>query len=350
MEENVFLSKAATAEPRLTDRPQTWRGHLAKYLACAALAMSALLCLFIALCYTWRLDAWTVVTVFPIWVWWLAGIVLVAAARRRVGRRYSLTVVLLWGLVLCCFADHPLSLLRLKTRGGSPTLRIISLNAAGSARAVREVAALRPDVVLVQESPGREPLVALAQECFGDEGHVRSGVDASIVARGEIAPLPLPESVSANAASARVRLTDGTEINVASLRLDTPSVRIDLWSPDCWREKVATRQRQRKQLETIMDAVRASSGGLPFVVGGDFNAPPGDAVFQTLAPLHDAFGEAGRGWGNTILNAAPFLRIDQIWLPPEFRAVDVYSQKTEHSDHRMVVCDIQVQTPGRALR
>jgi hypothetical protein len=62
--------------------------------------------------------------------------------------------------------------------------------------------------------------------------------------------------------------------------------------------------------------------------------------FRALAPRHDAFGKAGRGWGNTILNSAPFLRIDQIWLSPELRAVDVYSQKTEHSDHRMVVCDV----------
>jgi vancomycin resistance protein VanJ len=324
------------AESQPTDRPRDWR----RRLAWMAFTASALLCVVIAICYTWRLDAWAAVTVFPIWCWWLAGIFLVAAARRHVRRRYSLTIALIWCAALCMFADHPLSLLRLRTNGGSRILRIVSLNCAGSGRAVLEVAALRPDIVLVQESPGREPLVALARECFGDEGQVLSSVDASIVVRGTITPLSLPDSVTSNAVYARVRLTDGSEFQVASLRLETPSVRIDLWSPEAWREKTATRQRQRRQLETIAKAVLARADSVPYIVGGDFNAPPGDAVFETLAPLHDAFAEAGRGWGNTILNSAPFLRIDEIWLSRQFRAVDVYSQKTEHSDHRMVVCDV----------
>ena len=118
-------------------------------------------------------------------------------------------------------------------------------------------------------------------------------------------------------------------------------MRIDLWSPDCWREQTANRQRRRRQLETIVSAIEGGTSSSPLIIGGDFNAPPGDAVFDSLPPtLHDAFGEAGRGWGNTIINSAPFLRIDQIWLSPQFRATNCYSQKTVHSDHRMVVCDI----------
>jgi vancomycin resistance protein VanJ len=207
------------------------------------------------------------------------------------------------------------------------------------------VAALRPDVVLIQESPGREPLVALARELFANEGHVLVGVDASIVVHGIIEPLPVPDDVTTYAVHGRVRLVDGPEIEVISLRLEAPIVRIDLWLPECWREQRANRQRRRKQLETILGVASRSKNKLPLIVGGDFNAPPGDAIFQALPPLHDAFGEAGRGWGNTIINAAAFLRIDQIWLSSEFQAVDVYSRKTEHSDHRMVVCDVDARPP-----
>lgn len=335
------------SQPLPTNPSPRWPGQLAKYLACAALATSASLCLAIAICYTWRLDAWATVTVFPIWVWWLAGIVLVGAARRKVSRCYWFTTTLMWCLVLCAFADAPLCLLRFRPNDGKRTLRIVSLNCAGRGHAAREVAALRPDIVLIQESPGRQALVQFARKCFGDDGQVLSDVDASIVARGTITPLPLPQSVKGHAVAARIRLSDDTEINVASLRLATPTVRIDLWSPDCWREKAAGRQRQRKQLKTVAEAVLAAADGLPSILGGDFNAPPGDAIFQVLPPLHDAFGEAGRGWGNTILNAAPFLRIDQIWLSHEFRAVDVYSQQTQNSDHRMVVCDVETQAPAR---
>ena len=334
------MSSIKAEKPIKEDRTFGYRFML--FCSRVSLAISTLMCIAIAICYTWRRDAWAAVTVFPVWVWALAGIVLVAAARRHVRRRYSLTVALAWCVVGLVFADHPLCLLRFRGNQSEPSLRIVSLNCAGSRLAVAEVAALRPDIVLIQESPGREPLAALARELFGKDGNVLVGVDASIVARGTIERFPVPDSVDLYAVHARVRLTDGRELEVISLRLEPPLVRIDLWSADCWRAQTANRQRRRKQLETILSAVSTSNNKLPLIVGGDFNAPPGDAVFQALKPL-DAFGQAGRGWGNTIINAAPFLRIDQIWLSSELQAVDVYNRKTRHSDHRMVACDIDAK-------
>ena len=35
-------------------------------------------------------------------------------------------------------------------------------------------------------------------------------------------------------------------------------------------------------------------------------------------------------------------RVDQIWVSRHFRAESVTAQKTIHSDHRMVVCDLIV--------
>ena len=78
-------------------------------------------------------------------------------------------------------------------------------------------------------------------------------------------------------------------------------------------------------------------------MGGDFNAPAGDAIFELLYPnLRDAFGEAGVGWGNTITNDYPFLRIDQVWVSHHFQVQRVISRKTAFSDHRMVICDLQL--------
>ncbi|MBI4474447.1 MAG: hypothetical protein HY646_17385 [Acidobacteria bacterium] len=77
------------------------------------------------------------------------------------------------------------------------------------------------------------------------------------------------------------------------------------------------------------------------MVGGDFNAAAGDASDRDLQPdLHDAFAEAGRGWGNTLLNDLPVVRIDQIWVSRHFRAVNVRAYRTRYSDHRAVVCDL----------
>jgi endonuclease/exonuclease/phosphatase (EEP) superfamily protein YafD len=330
------------AEAQPINQPRTVHKRLIIYSAWVSAVISALLCIAIAVCYAWRLDAWAAVTVFPFWVWPLAGIVLVVAARRQVDRRFTLAVGLAWCIVMFVFADHPLKLLRLTPSRDKRTLRLVSLNCAGDRLAVAEVAALRPDIVLIQESPGGAPLVALARELFGKDGQVLVGIDASIVARGTIEALPLSDSATMNAVFARLQLPDGPELEVVSLRLEAPIVRIDLWSPQCWREQTANRQRRRKQLEAILSAVSMTKGHRPLIIGGDFNAPPRDAIFQLLSPLHDAFAQAGRGWGNTIINPAPFLRIDQVWLSPQLQAVDVYSRRTEHSDHRMVVCDIAI--------
>ncbi len=79
------------------------------------------------------------------------------------------------------------------------------------------------------------------------------------------------------------------------------------------------------------------------IIGGDFNAPQGDAVFRLLGPrLHDTFPEGGRGWGNTITNGFPFLRIDQVWASGSIRADRVIARRTRHSDHRIVVCDLVI--------
>jgi len=58
--------------------------------------------------------------------------------------------------------------------------------------------------------------------------------------------------------------------------------------------------------------------------------------------LTDAFVQAGRGWGGTHLNELPILRIDQVWLSGEWRALSVTAHRTRNSDHRVVVCDISL--------
>ena len=79
------------------------------------------------------------------------------------------------------------------------------------------------------------------------------------------------------------------------------------------------------------------------IVGGDFNAPQRDAALSVLGPqLRDAFPEAGQGWGDTIINEAPFLRIDQVWISPTLHPRTVTAHRTIHSDHRLVVCDLEI--------
>ena len=83
------------------------------------------------------------------------------------------------------------------------------------------------------------------------------------------------------------------------------------------------------------------------MIGGDCNAPAGDGALCAWSPrLHDAFSGAGRGWGATVLNALPVLRFDQLWCSEQLQPIAVWSVKTQHSDHRLVVGDFGIAPAG----
>jgi endonuclease/exonuclease/phosphatase (EEP) superfamily protein YafD len=314
--------------------------------------VSVLLCGLIAAAYAIRPDALAAATVFPIWAWLVPGGLLAGIGYSWETRRFAFVVLAAWLLTLAVFADAPLALLRFDTAitPGSPAgkergrvLRVISLNCGGgNIRAVEELAAYQPDLLVLQESPGRTQLEEAAKKLFGDEAAVVWSADASIVARGKLAAQPMSSGLAGNAVRARWVLDKQTELDVVSLRLEPALVRADLWSPDCWQAQTANRRKRLAQLQAIVQEIERRRSQTPLLIGGDFNAPPGDAVFRLLKPLcRDAFAAAGRGWGNTITNDFPFLRIDQIWLGDELTPVDVVAVKTKNSDHRAVVCDLR---------
>jgi endonuclease/exonuclease/phosphatase (EEP) superfamily protein YafD len=255
----------------------------------------------------------------------------------------------MWLAYLLAFAEEPHSLTRLgpwpdpqwkKAVKAGRAIRVISLNCAGgSAEAALETVRYKPDIVLLQESPSRHETNELARQLYKSDLGCVWGLDASILTDGT--PLKAPLSPLKPFVAARVRLPTGIWVEVISLRLLPPSASIDLWSPRCWREHAENRRLRRGQVRDMMEFVKTRPRGLPLIIGGDFNAPAGDAVFRLLQPrLHDAFAEAGLGLGNTALNQFPFSRIDQIWIGDRFRAASVVTRETRHSDHRMVICDL----------
>lgn len=124
----------------------------------------------------------------------------------------------------------------------------------------------------------------------------------------------------------------------AFLRYGTRS---DRWRPDCWREQTANRRLRREELREVAKQIAAQPRATPLLLGGDFNAPAGDAIFRLLQPRpRDTFREAGLSWGDTILNELPLQRIDQVWISDSFRPAAVVARKTQSSDHRLVVCDL----------
>jgi vancomycin resistance protein VanJ len=306
-----------------------------------------------SLAFAYRPDAAYALTVWPAWAWPIAGwIALIPAVRRnRRQNRVAGGTAVLWLLFLLVFSEEPRSLLRL---GAWPTgswlaarqegraLRIVSLNCAGGTEeAALELKRFEPDIACLQESPSRASSTLLAQSVCGPSSGRAWGPDGSILAAGSVVQADLPPEETIFFTHATVRTKSGREVEVFSARLLPSVLRFDIWSPSAWREYADNRHARMEQMRIMATRINAVPTNRPIILAGDFNAPQGDAIFHLLRPrLRDAFGEAGRGWGNTIVNDYPLLRIDQIWISKELRAEVVFAQKTENSDHRAVICDL----------
>lgn len=315
-----------------------------------AIAVSTGLCLAVSACYWFQPDWLAAVTLVPPWFWLLPGLVLVRLGYRRDQRRRSAVVLVLWLFFAGVFIEEWRSLVRFESaptaewiaaRGQGRAIRVVSLNCClGSVKAAAEVAAYEPNIVLLQESPGREAVEELGRELFGEGGRVFWGCDTSILARGRVEPRPGDPSLPF--VHGVVTLPSGMEVDVVSLRLSPPVSRLDLWSPGFWRAHRDNRVKHRERIREVMDAIEESRATY-VIVGGDFNAPAGDGAMTLLrSRLYDTFCRAGRGWGNTGTNEFPLFRVDQIWASRGLRAESVRARRTVHSDHRMVVCDLVV--------
>ena len=171
------------------------------------LAVSAGLCLGLAVCYALQPDACVALTIWPPWLWMLPGLLLTWTAWSREGKRRLAAVTILWLAFLLAFAEEPRSLVRVPaSERGRRGLRVVSLNCAGgSMAAAAEVQAVAPDLVLLQEAPTPSQVRKLGAKLFGAEAGAICGLDTAILARGTLLPSPLPRGTS-HFIAAHVRL------------------------------------------------------------------------------------------------------------------------------------------------
>jgi hypothetical protein len=316
---------------------------------------SIALCLAAAFIFWFQPDTCAAVLVLPRWLWIIPGLVLAALGWTRKRKRFANLATILWLLYTLIFVQELRSLIRFHrsipdtARASGTTLRVISLNcAAGNEKAAAEVANYQPDIVLFQESPSRLIVHNLAPKILGPDAEVLTGYDVSLIARGKLTPITPGNAQSAPFGHARVELPSGLVVEVFSIRLHPYGIRADLWSPDCWREQRDNRIHQRQQFEWLAREVQKIPADVSIILGGDFNLPAGDKLFRILPPrIRDTFRIAGHGWGDSLVNDKPFVRIDQIWCDAHFRPLSTYAHKTVNSDHRMVICDLLYLPPDK---
>ncbi|MGE0487607.1 MAG: endonuclease/exonuclease/phosphatase family protein [Vulcanimicrobiota bacterium] len=269
-------------------------------------------------------------TFVPPWVWLIPGLLWTGLAlwlERRLGLAL-LAGWLLFGLVI------PEEGRALFGRGGEDgELRVVSLNCSSRAAVIERLAELKPDVVLLQESPRREEL-AQALERLWQPAHVSWGPEASIASRFALETVDLPSTQQVHVHRARLLLPAGP-LELASLRLRPPIVRFDPWRPSYWADHRAARRERTEVVSGLMSGFEAD------LVAGDFNSPAHDRVFKLMAPLRDAYGQAGHGWPNTVSDDLPLYRFDQVWLGQRLEATDLRTVSVEGTDHRAVVCDLR---------
>jgi vancomycin resistance protein VanJ len=221
-------------------------------------------------------------------------------------------------------------------------MRIVSLNCGGgNIQAARDALRLDPDVLLLQESPSRKEVEALAKVAFGSASHAVTGPDASIVCRWPLRAKALPTGTS-NVVVAQAD-APGLRLAIASLRLSPPVLRLDYWNPECWRAYADNRRERRLELAELWTLVVSQVSADSLVIGGDFNTPADRDVFAPLAATHrDSFkGWDGAGYGATAVNPFPLMvRIDQIWVPKSWDTLRSYAAPTGHSDHRLAVAEV----------
>jgi endonuclease/exonuclease/phosphatase (EEP) superfamily protein YafD len=297
----------------------------------------------------WRPDSCAALTLVPAWCWFLAGLASTIPAWRARSRRTAGGLVLCWLVFAIGWVEDASSLVRaIGVRAPSQPnpaerpLRIVSLNCASDERALLDLQHVNPDLVLLQEAPGRDGLAKMTTRLFGDAGSFLAGGDTAILARGQIEPHFVDPR--APFVAGRVVFADGRKLTCVSLRLAPPPSRLDFWSTGFWRDHREMRNKHRRQLREIMVHLHEISASSGLLVGGDFNTVPLDRALDELRPpLTDAFDHSGIGWGATGTNAWPLFRVDQVWTNSRLVPIRIVTQKTRYSDHRMVVCDAVLQ-------
>lgn len=299
-----------------------WRSWVSVLLALALIAL-----------YWVRPLATEGITIWPAWIWALPGLVLVLDKPKKLWKsaRWPL---LAWVGLSVAFSEA----WRVALPGGlgEHDVRVVTLNTGGYMEgAMQETASLSPDIVLLQESAELPDQAEVIKRTYGEGYQGVVGYDGSIFVRGEILKSYAKQS---NFVIAHVRLRDGRELDVVSLRLRAPWARMDYWRKECWQAYTQHRTEHLEELRALWRRVQDHRTGAPLVMGGDFNLVPDAGEVEILgSELVDSYRVAGRGWYATALEGARLFRIDKVWCSKELQPRGTFARDSEPSDHRYVV-------------
>lgn len=319
------------------------------------IGLSLLLHLLTVFAFARQPDKLAAFTVVPIWAWGGIGLFLSISAFWFLRAPLSLIITGVWAMTILLGADEAKVIANIGKSApesgpagiadGRPLLRVLTLNCnffnyAGGSDPAADIRRWEPDIVLLQEVRPHQ-VRHIADTLYQGHGDYRLYDSNGIVTRWKIQREVNPRPGGPRVQQVTVVKPDGLAIEVVNLHLQSAATDMRLWRRDCWRNHRVNRQNRRRELAIALTIVADTAPGRPVILGGDFNAPPGDPIQSLLkADFKDAFVEAGTGWGNTFQRRIPIHRIDQIHCSDEFRALRCAAVTTRRSDHRMVIADL----------
>ena len=160
------------------------------------LSVSAVLWVFLFFSFFFQPEALSAATIVPPWMLAVMGLFLTLLGYSKRVRKPMVAMIGLWLVFLLVFAEEPWSLIRFRSesavaawesdRRQGKAIRVVSLNCAGSEDAALEAFLQDPDIVLLQESPGRKKVEELARRFFKGESFSLWHFDTSLVTRGTL--------------------------------------------------------------------------------------------------------------------------------------------------------------------
>ena len=141
---------------------------------------------------------------------------------------------------------------------------------------------------------------------------------------------------------ATIEMPDGRTFKVVNVHLLSAATDLSLWRRKVWTAHRVNRVIRSNELNRSLSALKSGTGfpDVPAILGGDFNAPPGDPVYRLLEKhFQDAQPSVGPRWGNTYHRRFPIMRIDRIHTTDHFTPVRCSTAIAARSDHRFVVAD-----------
>ena len=97
----------------------------------------------------------------------------------------------------------------------------------------------------------------------------------------------------------------------------------------------------KRQLQSQNIAIEIAKSPYAVVVCGDFNDVPNSYAYHTIGQnLQNTFAQKGTAIGRTFSGISPTLRIDNIFVSPQFEVLQYIRVKKKLSDHFPIIADV----------